>query len=249
MDHLRAVLDVVYPLWGSAHPIDVLQGVAHVASRRITVLRCILLCPPRSFHRLRSAKYVAWSGVRRGCRYGCPSDAAITPIAVLRRNWLRPGECRCENFPVESYACAEQLPSSYTPPAPIQTTPVMPKDDVGPHAANSDAARSGAMVIETAGGPLETVWLARGHQCRLLSRLRARSSTAPPSTDRNARSVLESRQLCPWTSHRRRWVLQTLALQVQRWPPTHRRRLTLAQRRTATARETTCIPDCTHGCF
>ena len=46
---------------------------------------------------------------------------------------MRPSECRCENFPIESYACAEQLPSSYTPPVPPPAASVVPpsQDDGG----------------------------------------------------------------------------------------------------------------------
>ena len=44
----------------------------------------------------------------------------------LCRRWLRPCEYRCENFPIESYACAEQLPSTYTPPAPLPAALLAP---------------------------------------------------------------------------------------------------------------------------
>ena len=77
--------------------------------------------------------------------------APTTSAAAACRRWLRPGECRCENFPFESYACAEQLPSSYTPPAPPATTPLLPQDAaIGPDAARGNAAGGGGVVADEA---------------------------------------------------------------------------------------------------
>ena len=92
-----------------------------------------------------------------------PQSKAITPAAALCRRWLRPGECRCENFPFESYACAEQLPSSYTPPAPAPITPVQPQDAAaGPDAANGDAAGGAIVNDEPASGQAAQVCAASG---------------------------------------------------------------------------------------
>ena len=58
---------------------------------------------------------------------------------------MRPNDYRCENFPIESYACAEQLPSSYTPPAPPPAAlPVPLSQDSGNAGAGDAAAASGA---------------------------------------------------------------------------------------------------------
>ena len=99
-----------------------------------------------------------WDGCHSRCARandfgGCCAQAVAAAWRVPARE-----------LPIESYACAEQLPSSYTPPAPPPTAPLLPQHaPVGPNAANGDTAGGDRIVAdEAANGQTEKVCAASG---------------------------------------------------------------------------------------
>ena len=43
-------------------------------------------------------------------------DSSLYRGTAKHRRWLRQHDYRCEGYPIESYACVEQLPGSFMPP-------------------------------------------------------------------------------------------------------------------------------------
>ena len=85
-----------------------------------------------------------------------PTSCLTLRTRSCRRRWLRLGEFRCDNFPIESYACAEQLPSSYVPRAPPASAPPPSQEDVCTETTIGDAAGGPAAAL-AADGPTEKV--------------------------------------------------------------------------------------------
>lgn len=77
----------------------------------------------------------------------------MIPLDRYRR-WLRPRDYHCEGYPIESYALAEQLPSSYMPPPPaLSIAASRSAADAGPQQGPAATAPGAAVAVQPGSGP------------------------------------------------------------------------------------------------